>query len=204
MNRGVRIVLAVVFLAVPAAILIPRYFEEDEGTATPTDSVPIGAVPEGLFLLDDEGALRVRPTPRDGKVTVIWFWSAKCKCVSDCEERIRRLLARFPASKMRFLAIDSNPDDTVEEIADLRRKLNAPYEVHRDDHGATARHLGIEASASVAVLDGEGRLRFRGAIDDDLYEPTVSYVEETVSALITGEVPKRTEAPSYGCLYPAP
>ncbi len=199
MKRGVRLALWIlVFLAVPAAIVIPRYLDFDpEVSEPPSGTIEIGTLPQGFFL--DDGR---RDVPKDGKVTVIWFWSAKCKCVSDCEGRIRKLLARFPDTRMRFLAIDSNPDDTREEIEALRRELAAPYEVWRDDAGITARHLGVDASASVAVLDGEGRLRFRGAIDDDLYEPTVSYVEETVAALLAGRDPARTTAPSYGCLWP--
>jgi hypothetical protein len=122
--------------------------------------------------------------------------------VRDCEERIVALREAYPPERVHLFAVDCNPDDSALDIHRLRTSMDSSYEVFRDVDGATARHLGVDASASVAVLDGEGRLRFRGAIDDDLYEPTVSYVHAALEAILAGREVARTTAPSYGCRYP--
>ena len=101
--------------------------------------------------LDDEGAARSRVIDADAAATVIWFWSVKCACVRDCEERILALLERYEGKNVRFIAIDSNPGDRRADIEALREKLGSPYEVLRDDNGWTMRTTGITASASVAV-----------------------------------------------------
>ncbi len=102
----------------------------------------------------------------------------------------------------QHLAVDSNPQDSAADIARLRQALETPYPVYRDHNGMTARHLGVMGSASVAILDGEHKVRYRGAIDDALYDPTVSYIEQTLEALFAGKELERTTAPSYGCAYP--
>ncbi|MDF1701171.1 MAG: redoxin domain-containing protein [Planctomycetota bacterium] len=142
--------------------------------------------------------------PADGRPVVIWFWSCLCRCVRDCEERIVSLLERYPAERVHFFAVASNPDDSTHDIHKLRMAMGSPYVVFRDVEGATARHLGVDASASVAVLDGEGRVRYRGAIDNDLYEPTFSYIDAALEAILAGTPMKHTSAPSYGCRFPLP
>ncbi len=162
----------------------------------------LGEVADELLLIDPEGRPYATAIPHDGKPVVVWFWSVSCRCVRDCEERILTLLERYADGRIHFLAVDSNPDDSAADVQKLRMSMDSPYEVLRDAHGATARHLGVLASASVAVLDGEGRIRFRGAIDDDLYEPTVSYVHAAVDAILAGEPVTPTTAKTYGCRFP--
>lgn len=164
--------------------------------------ITLGEKVPWLLLRDANDRPAKHALPADGRPVVIWFWSCLCRCVRDCEERIVALLEAYPAARLHFFAVDSNPDDSAFDIHRLRTSMNSPYEVFRDVDGASARHLGVDASASVAVFDGEGRLRFRGAIDNDLYEPTVSYVLGTLEALAEERPVDPTTAPSYGCRYP--
>ena len=165
-------------------------------------TLAIGDRLERIRLLDDGGKSKTRKLEKGPAATVIWFWSVKCACVRDCEQRIRTLLDRYEGKNVRFLAIDSNPGDSRTDIEALREKLGSPYQVLRDDNGWTVQRVGVTASASVAVLDGDLKLRFRGAIDDDRYRPTVSYVHRAVDAILAAEPFEPTTATPYGCLYP--
>ena len=153
-------------------------------------------------LVDDDGARVSRELDERADATVIWFWSVKCGCVRDCEERIRALLERYKGKNVAFLAIDSNPGDSRADIEALRNKLGSSYPVVRDDNGWTVQRAGVTSSASVAVLDGALRLRFRGAIDDDRYRPTISYVHNALDAILADQPVDPTTATPYGCLYP--
>ena len=155
-----------------------------------------------LEMLDEDDRPATLTFEDAPPVTIIWFWSNLCSCVSECEARIRALLARYQDRPVRFIALDPHPHDTREEIEALRRALESPYPVWRDPTARSIVRLGIETSASVAVLDGEGRLRFRGAIDDDLDAPTVSWVNRAVDALLAGTAVETPAAPFYGCRYP--
>lgn len=152
-------------------------------------------------LVDDEQELELRLADRD-KATVIWFWSALCPCIPDCEARIQTMQARYEDRGVRLVAIDPNPQDTAADIEELRRELGSKYPVYRDPDGFSVRLFGVEASASVVVLDGEGRIRYRGAIDDDLYKPTHSYVHAAIDSILANGEVTPTEVSSYGCAYP--
>ncbi len=162
----------------------------------------IGERVVGMRLLEDDGTQFERELDTKPAATVLWFWSSKCACVRDCEERILALLERYKDKNVEFIAIDSNPGDSREAVEKLRKKLGSPYPVLRDSNGWTVKHVGVTASASVAVLDGDLRLRFRGAIDDDRYRPTVSYVHKAVDAILAGQPVDPTSVTPYGCLYP--
>jgi len=54
----------------------------------------------------------------------------------------------------------------------------------------------------VFVLDREGILRYRGAIDDVTFrrrEVTQFFLREVVEALLHGEIPELSETTAYGC-----
>ncbi len=178
----------------PAAVQVP---------ATVT-TLAIGDPVPTYWVEDADGGPTERTPDAEAAATVIWFSSCTCRCVADCEQRIRDLLARYEGKDVRFVSIDSNPHDTAADIVELRKRLGSPYAIDRDVNGLTMRLLGIKASASVAVLDREGRLRYRGAIDDDRYEPQVSYVHGAVDAILAGSDVDPVEETSYGCLYPLP
>ncbi len=196
-----RYVLGVSLVVLAAALLVPTLLRDNEPKTLDVETLSIGDSVSALYTLTDQDELE-RIEVGAGEVSVVWFWSVLCACVGDCEQRIRTLLERYEGKQVRFVAIDSNPNDAREDIERLRKKLGSRYPVRRDYHGATAISLGITASASVAVIDGEGRLRFRGAIDDDLYEPTVSYVHRAIDGILSGATFEPTEAKPYGCLYP--
>jgi len=54
----------------------------------------------------------------------------------------------------------------------------------------------------VFVLDRDGILRYRGAVDDVTFrrrEATQFFLREAVEALLKGRVPELSETPAYGC-----
>jgi hypothetical protein len=54
----------------------------------------------------------------------------------------------------------------------------------------------------VFVLDGEGILRYRGAVDDITFrhrEATRFFLQEAVDALRNGRLPAVNETAAYGC-----
>ncbi|MDJ0975822.1 MAG: redoxin domain-containing protein [Planctomycetota bacterium] len=200
------LVLFAVAVAIPLIVWWPdiqSVLDGDDGDPPlPWEAIAMGEA-GGAFTLMDPTETEVRVSMRDGaRPTVVWFWSAMCPCIPDCEERIQTLIKDFPDGKVRFFAVDPNPHDTREYIEKIRTELKSPYPVYRDISARIVYRLGVTASASVAVFDAEGRLAFRGAIDDDIYEPTVSYVHRALEGLLAGEAFEPQEVAPYGCTYP--
>ena len=58
------------------------------------------------------------------------------------------------------------------------------------------------ATPHVFVVDREGILCYRGAVDDVKFrkpKPTRLYLEEVMTALVEGRKPDLEETPAYGC-----
>ncbi len=201
MSRGQLVLLLLLAALLAGAILLRG------GAGPPAERsrpVPVGATAAPLRVTDLEGnALRIGDY-QDHAATVVWWWSAVCRCVYDCEERIRALRERYRDRDVRFVAVDANDFDTPTAIRELLRRMGSTYTVHRDLGARDAIRYGIEASASVLVIDRRGTVRYRGAIDDDLAKPTVSYIHRALDAILEGKSFTPTETESYGCVYPLP
>jgi hypothetical protein len=165
---------------------------------------PMGARVDAVDLLDRQGRPVAFALPEDGRAMVLLFWSARCGRAADSVARLRGLLARYRDAGVSFLAIDSNPAESRAEIDDVCLRLEAPCTVRRDAGGRTMARLGIERSASVVVLDGARRLRYRGGIDDDAAAPTAHYARDAVDAVLAGAAVQIPTAPSYGRAFPLP
>jgi hypothetical protein len=59
-----------------------------------------------------------------------------------------------------------------------------------------------QTTPHVFVIDREGILRYRGAVDDVTFRqrtPARFFLDEAVEALLEGHVPALVESPAYGC-----
>ena len=62
--------------------------------------------------------------------------------------------------------------------------------------------FGAQTTPHFFVLDQQGVLRYRGALDDVTFrqrEPKNYYLHEAVQALLAGRLPEPAETPAYGC-----
>ena len=71
----------------------------------------------------------------------------------------------------------------------------------RDESQDVARAYGAQTTPDIFVIDGEGRLRYRGAPDQDHNDPSLNaaWLREALDALLAGEEPARAETPPKGC-----
>ncbi len=103
------------------------------------------------------------------------------------------------------MAINSNASETVEEVAEHARESAATFPVLKDPENRVADRLLAERTCETLVIDGLGRLRYRGAIDNQYgrgtrrAEPTHNYLIDAISALLEGRdvSPKITQV--VGC-----
>ena len=71
----------------------------------------------------------------------------------------------------------------------------------QDEAQEVARAYGAERTPEVYVLDGERRIRYHGAIDDDRDEASVRehWLRDALDAVLGGDAPATAETPAVGC-----
>ena len=163
--------------------------------------IGIGDSAPGFSLPDTDG---VDHSPAEGGITAVVFTCNHCPYALAWHDRIAATARDYP--DVRFLAVNPNdaeryPGDSYEAMQNrvAEEGWTIPY-LHDEDQEA-ARAFGAKTTPDVFVLDGEGRLRYRGAPDADHREPShdAAWLREALDALGAGEEVARPETDPVGC-----
>jgi peroxiredoxin len=158
-------------------------------------------------LPDTEGAEHA--VPPDGEAppaTVVVVTCNHCPHVIAWNPRLRAAAEEYAPRGVRFLAINPNdatryPADSLEHMRRFVEEQDWPMPYLHDEAQDVARALGAERTPHVFVLDGEHRLRYRGAPGADHQSRTrdVEWLRAALDAVLAHEEPERAETPPRGC-----
>ena len=150
-------------------------------------------------LPDIEGRFH-RSCDHRGKIVIINFWSAECPHSARTDGLILDLLNGWNGG-VELLSIDANRNESV-EIVEEAAKARHIRNVLIDLQHIVADQYGAITTPHVFVLDRDGILRYRGAVDDVTFrrrEASQFFLRDAVTALLQGRVPELSETPAYGC-----
>lgn len=161
--------------------------------------IAIGAPAPNFRLPDLEGDYHSLEDWR-GKIVVLVFWSAECPWVERADRALLSGLERW-GDRVVLLPVAANAHETQEMIAETTASRGLPLVLlDREQQAVTA--FQAQTTPHLFVIDGEGRLRYRGAVDDVTFRqrtPTRFYAGEAVEALLQGREPDLVETAAYGC-----
>ena len=135
-----------------------------------------------------------------GKIVIINFWSAECPHSERTDRYLFTLLEKWNG-KVVMLAIASNRNESAQMVADVAASRRVPNVLIDADHLVADLYEAL-TTPHVFVLDCEGILRYRGAVDNITFrhrEATQFYLQDAVEALLQGQLPQLNEALAYGC-----
>lgn len=135
-----------------------------------------------------------------GRIVIVNFWSADCPHVVRTDAEMLSALARWGAEVV-LLTIASNANESPSALEEAARSRGLPTVLIDASH-FVADLYAAQVTPELFVVDRAGVLRYRGAVDDASFRqrsPTRSYLEETVDALLAGNLPKVMEVPAFGC-----
>lgn len=135
-----------------------------------------------------------------GRISVVNFWSADCPHVERTDAAMLAALTRW-GDAVVILSIAANANESDSQLEDAARR-RGPLTVLKDARHIVADQFGALVTPEIFIVDREGVLRYRGAVDDVSFRqrvPTRSYFEEVVDALLAGRLPVVSEVPAFGC-----
>lgn len=122
-------------------------------------------------------------------------------------DRLKELQADFQDRDVTLIGINANdanqhPDDSFEnmKIFAANHQLNFPY--IRDVAQDVAESFGASKTPEVFLLDQDGRLRYKGLIDDNADDPAavqVSYLRSAIDQLLNSEPVEPSSTEAIGC-----
>ena len=166
--------------------------------------VPVGTkLPALSFTTLDGKTHNVDILTKQGPV-VFTFLATECPVAQRYTTRLKRLHAEFPTHT--FVAIYANENDSTDEVKAYVTKAEYPFHVVKDETGSLARAFGATMTPQTFVLDTARTLQYRGALDDNRYEPRVKhhYLRDALIATRDGAAVPVQETPAFGCTIHLP
>ncbi len=135
-----------------------------------------------------------------GRIVVVNFWSAECPHSERTDRSMAAALLHWDGDVV-LASIASNRSESVEALRSVAAARHLPI-VLLDAQQAVADLYNAQTTPHVFVVDRQGLLRYRGAVDDVTFRqriPTRFFLEQAVEALLGGRLPDPPETPAYGC-----
>ncbi len=150
-------------------------------------------------LPDLEGRLH-RLSDYRGKIVILNFWSCECPHSERTDKAIMAMFVQW-RDDVVMLSIAANRSENVEALRNAANARRLPT-VLLDANCFAADLYDAQTTPHVYVINRDGILRYRGAVDDMTFRkriPTRFFLDEAVESLLEGHLPALTESPAYGC-----
>lgn len=165
-------------------------------------AVAIGKEASDFELPDAEGKT-YRLSDFRGKFVMIHFWSTTCPFVVRYEPRIQQIARDYANKEVTVLAIDSNINETSEEIQKVAKERGVNYPVLVDRGSKIADDFGAITTPHVYILDRDGKLIYEGSVDDQGWSEdnpvTKNYVRDVLDALVANQPVPYSKIKTFGC-----
>ncbi len=157
-------------------------------------------------LSDTEGRTHEVPTDPPPPATVVTVTCNHCPYVIAWNPRMRAVAEDYAPRGVRLVAINANdperyPADSFERMVAFVRDQDWPIPYLHDADQSVARALGAEVTPHVFVLDGEHRLRYRGAPDADHRDEAqrAAWLRAALDDVLAGRPVTEDETRARGC-----
>ena len=154
-------------------------------------------------------SVRVFPTG-DVRYHVLCFLGTECPLARVYGPRLQRLADSVAAQGVRFIGVNSNIQDSMDELRQYAKAHGIKFALAKDYDRKVATLVGASRTPEIFVVDRSGAVHYRGRIDDQ-YEPGVSRNEATqhdlrdaLAQLLDGQRVTRPVTTAVGCLIARP
>ena len=135
-----------------------------------------------------------------GKIVIVNFWSCECPHSERTDRSTMACLVQW-GSEVEMLSIAANRSESISSVAEAANARCLPRVLIDAEHVVADLYEAV-ATPHVFVVDRDGSLRYRGAVDDVTFrnrQASRFFLEEAAEALLEGHLPTLTETPAYGC-----
>ena len=170
------------------------------------DELAVGAQGAGFSLKGTDGKTHSLESVAGEKGTAVIFTCNECPYSKGYENRLIALAKDYQAKGVGFVAINSNdpkivPGDGFEFMVKRAREKSFPYPYVFDETQEIARAYGARVTPHIFLLDAQGKLVYRGRVDDSLEEPKIKSRDfsAALNAMVSGQPVKVAETKPFGC-----
>jgi peroxiredoxin len=161
----------------------------------------IGSKVENFRLLDISGKEHTLHS-HSGKILALVFWSYKCPVSLGYANRIEDLQNKYEGKPVTVLGIVTGSNEKAAEILANMANLKVTFPVLLDAEGELAMMLDATHTPGIFLIDRDGILRYRGALDNNKKigdDKRTAYAENAIDAILNSRPIDIPETKAFGC-----
>ncbi|OSZ78223.1 hypothetical protein CAP35_08155 [Chitinophagaceae bacterium IBVUCB1] len=174
-------------------------------------SIEIGAeIPtetQGLVVVNDKKSVTSLRNTKTSQGLLVMFSCNTCPYVVKSEARTKEIMEYALSKGIGMIIINSNEakrgdEDSDKAMAKYAKQMGykVPYVI--DEKSAVADAFGATRTPEVFLFDGNGKLMYKGAMEDNPTSPSDSkelYLKAAIDKMMVGQVPDPASTKSIGC-----
>jgi peroxiredoxin len=161
---------------------------------------PVGQRVADFSANDDQGNAHSL-SGYHGKTVVLVFWGSACPTSQAYAQRIQAVASAATGRGAVVLGVASNAGDDAATVGRAKGGQGLSIPILIDQGGAIAHACGAVVTPTACVIDGEGVMRYLGAIDDDPQggrRNATQYLRDAVDAVLSGQAPAQATTRATG------
>ncbi|WP_197440237.1 redoxin domain-containing protein [Polystyrenella longa] len=168
----------------------------------------IGAQVPDVPLVDIYRRERTLSDSQGKQAIVLAVLGVDCPLANLYIPRLNEMHAEYASKGVQFAVINSNPQDTMVQVAAHALETKMTFPVLKDFEQKALNALGAKRTPEVFLLDGDFKIRYHGRIDDQFTishrrpEPQRLDLKIAIDELLAGDEITVTETNPHGCLIP--
>ena len=175
---------------------------------TPSTMAPLGTQAPSFTLPDTEGKIVSLDDYKGAPALLVVFLCNHCPFVNHILQHLVGLAREYQQRGVGIVGISSNdishyPDDSPEKMAELSSALGFSFPYLYDESQQVAKAYGAACTPDFYLFDGEGRLVYRGQMDDSRpgngKPVTGADLRAAMDAVLEGRPVSDDQKPSLGC-----
>ena len=193
MNRSRLCVAVLLFLGLAASTF---------SQTPPEPKFKLGGKAENVALRDLKGqSSPLYDVGKGSKLRVVMFIATQCPVSNAYNERMAAIDREYQAKGVRFLAINSNRQESASEVGEHAAKNGFGFPIYKDEKNVVADIFGASVTPEVYVFDAGWTLRYHGRIDDNQPGTKVTSpdLRNALTALLENKPVPAAETKAFGC-----
>ena len=143
----------------------------------------------------------------DAKAIVLITHGNGCPIVRNLAPKVKELRAKYEAQGVKFMMLNSNLQDSAEEVAKEAAEYGYDLPILMDKNQLVGEQLGVTRTAEFFVIDPKTwKVIYRGPLDDRLdygtqkANATHTWAADAIDATLAGKTVPVVQRQTQGCL----
>ena len=172
-----------------------------DGAGSGANDTEAGKPVADFSLPDVEGTNHSLASLKGKNGTVLIFISTQCPVSNAYNERMEKLAQDYRSRGVNVIGINANSTESVGDIKAHAAEHKLTFTILKDKSNKVADQLGATNTPEVFLLDANGKLVYRGRIDNSRNGQSISSndLRDAIDATLSGKPVANSFVRAFGC-----